>query len=53
MVVLTTADDYREINAAYGTTATSNGDVGVSKGGCSSFSVLGTFRIDDGVYFYP
>ncbi len=48
VVVLTTADDYREINAAYGTTAASDAQVGVSKGGCSSFSVYGTFRIDDG-----
>jgi hypothetical protein len=48
VVVLTTADSYREINAAYGTTAANDGQVGVSTGGCSSFSLLGKFQIDDG-----
>jgi len=48
VVLLTTADDYREINAAYGTSATTNLQVGVSTGGCSSFSVFGKFQIEDG-----
>ncbi len=48
VVVLTTADSYLEVNAAYGTSATGDGQVGVSTGQCSSFSVLGRFQIDDG-----
>lgn len=48
VVVLTTADSYLEVNAAYGTTAPNDAAMGVSIGGCSSFSILGKFQIDDG-----
>jgi len=49
VIVLTTADDYREVNAAYSIAATSNGQIGVNANAdCSSFSVLGTFEINAG-----
>jgi hypothetical protein len=48
VVVLTTADSYLEVNAAYGTSAPNDAALGLSIGGCSSFSVLGKFQIDDG-----
>lgn len=49
VIVLTTADDYTEVNAAYGTAGASNAAMGVnSSADCSSFSILGKFQIDDG-----
>ncbi|NOQ27755.1 MAG: hypothetical protein GQ564_20520 [Bacteroidales bacterium] len=49
VIVLTTADDYTEINAAYSTTGPNNAAMGVnSSASCSSFSILGKFQIDDG-----
>lgn len=49
VIVLTTADNYREVNAAYGTSAASDGDLGINaSAGCSSFSILGKFQINDG-----
>jgi len=50
VVVLSTADDYREINAAYGVAAPSNGAIGIGTGGCSSFSILGKLKINDGYF---
>jgi len=37
VVILSTADDYREINVAYGVSATNNASIGVSTGGSSAF----------------
>lgn len=49
VVVLTTADDYREVNVAYGVSAPSNAAMGVNAGaGCSSFSILGLLRVNKG-----
>jgi hypothetical protein len=49
VIVLTTADDYTEINAAYGTVGANNAAMGVNPDAdCSSFSILGKFQIDDG-----
>jgi hypothetical protein len=48
VAVLSTADDYREINAAYGTSAPDNGTTGVTKGGVSSLDVFGKLEINNG-----
>ncbi|MCK4979794.1 MAG: hypothetical protein KAS62_05325, partial [Candidatus Delongbacteria bacterium] len=48
VIVLTTADDYREINAAYNVSGGTGSVNGLGVGGCSSFSVYGKFQIDDG-----
>ena len=51
VVVLSTADDYREVNLAYGVSALSNGDMGVrASGGTQSFSIYGKFQIDNGYF---
>ncbi|MDP4266156.1 MAG: hypothetical protein Q8880_01815 [Bacteroidota bacterium] len=50
VVVLSTADDYREVNVAYGITATSDAVLGISEGGCSSYSVYGKLQINNGYY---
>jgi hypothetical protein len=49
VIVLTTADDYREVNLAYNISATSNGDMGIrTSGGTQSFSIYGKLQVDDG-----
>ncbi|HEY5469233.1 MAG TPA: hypothetical protein VIK07_01790, partial [Bacteroidales bacterium] len=48
VVVLSTADDYREINVAYGVSATSDAIIGVSQGGNSALEVYGKLQINDG-----
>jgi len=49
VVILTTADDYREVNVAYGVAAPNNAAMGINAGaGCSSFSILGLLRINRG-----
>ncbi|MGQ1946924.1 glycine-rich domain-containing protein [Geofilum sp. OHC36d9] len=49
VIVLSTADSYQEINAAYGVSATSNNDVGLApSGGAQSFSIYGKLVINDG-----
>lgn len=49
VILLTTADSYNEINAAYGTSGPSNVAMGVnSAADCSSLSILGKFQMDDG-----
>ncbi|HOC37552.1 MAG TPA: hypothetical protein PKL74_10850, partial [Tenuifilaceae bacterium] len=49
VVVLATADDYREVNVAYGVSAPDNATMGVNAGaGCSSFSTLGLLRVNKG-----
>lgn len=50
VVVLSTADDYREINVAYTLAAPSDVAIGVGQGGCSSFSVLGKFQVNNGYF---
>ncbi|MFO8021108.1 MAG: hypothetical protein R6U65_01485, partial [Perlabentimonas sp.] len=51
VIVLSTADDYREVNLAYGVSATSNGDMGIlASGGTQSFSIYGKFQIDNGYF---
>jgi hypothetical protein len=47
-VVLSTADDYREVNVAYGVSAPDNATIGITKGGYSALHVLGRFEIDNG-----
>lgn len=51
VIVLSTADNYREVNLAYGVSATSNTDMGIlASGGTQSFSVYGKFKIDNGYF---
>lgn len=50
VIVLATADDYREVNLAY-TVAGGTGLVnGVNQGACSSLSILGKLQINDGYF---
>ncbi len=49
VVILTTADDYREVNVAYGVAAPDNATMGINTGaGCSSFSIMGLLKINRG-----
>jgi hypothetical protein len=48
VVVLSTADDYREINAAYTVTAPDNSTIGVTKGGVSAVDIFGKLQINNG-----
>jgi hypothetical protein len=48
VIVLSTADDYREINAAYGVAAADNNSLGLQSGGAQSFSIYGKLVINDG-----
>lgn len=51
VIVLSTADDYREVNLAYGVSATSNGDLGIrASGGTQSFSIYGKLQVDKGYF---
>jgi hypothetical protein len=51
VIVLTTADSYKEINAAYGTSVNNNSEIGVrTTGGTQSFSVYGRLRLNDGYF---
>ncbi len=50
VVVLSTADDYREVNIAYGVSGGTGLANGVNQGGCSSFSVLGKFQVNNGYF---
>lgn len=50
VIVLSTADDYREVNLAYGVAAANNAAMGITTGGCSSFSILGKLQINDGYF---
>ncbi len=47
-VVLTSADDYREINAAYSVAAPDNATIGVTSGGVSALDLFGKLQINDG-----
>jgi hypothetical protein len=49
VIVLSTANDYREVNGIYGTAAASNAAMGVrTNGGISGFAILGKLQINDG-----
>lgn len=48
VIVLSTADDYREIYAAYGVSASNNNSLGLQSGGAQSFSIYGKLVINDG-----
>lgn len=50
VIVLSTADDYREVNLAYGVAAANNAAMGITTGGCSSFSILGKLQINNGYF---
>ncbi|MCB2194937.1 MAG: hypothetical protein KQH79_03710 [Bacteroidetes bacterium] len=50
VIVLSTADDYREINLGYGVSGGSGTVNGVGRGGCSSFSILGKLQINNGYF---
>ncbi len=48
VAVLSTADDYREINAAYSVTAPDNGTIGITGGTQSAVDIFGTLQINSG-----
>lgn len=49
VVILTTADDYREVNVAYGVSGPSNAAMGINaSAGCSSFSIYGLLKVNKG-----
>ena len=48
VVVLSSADDYREINTAYTVTAPDNVTIGVTKGGFSAVDIFGRLQINNG-----
>ena len=48
VVVLSTADDYREINVAYTVTAPDNPTIGVGSGGVSALDIFGKLQINNG-----
>jgi len=50
VIVLSTADDYGEVNIAYGVAGGIGLVNGVGQGGSSSFSVLGKFKINNGYF---
>jgi len=50
VIVLATADDYGEVNVAYGVAGGIGLVNGVGQGGASSFSVMGKFKINDGYF---
>ncbi|OQC65230.1 MAG: hypothetical protein BWX49_00057 [Bacteroidetes bacterium ADurb.Bin008] len=50
VVVLSTADNYQEVNLAYGVAALNDAAMGITQGGCSSFSILGRLQVNDGYF---
>src|SRR5665811_1687570 len=48
VVVLSSADDYREINVAYTVAAPDNATIGVTRGGLSAVDIFGKLQINDG-----
>lgn len=48
VVVLSTADDFREINTAYGVTAPDNATIGAGTGGVSALDIFGRLQINNG-----
>ncbi len=49
VAILTTADDYREVNISYGVSAPDNSTIGVTTGGNSSLYVFGKLQINNGL----
>ncbi|MBK7488860.1 MAG: hypothetical protein IPI74_03405 [Bacteroidales bacterium] len=50
VVVFVTADDYREVNTAYGVSASGNGAMGINTAGTgSSLQVFGRLQVNNGV----
>ncbi|MDZ7633090.1 MAG: hypothetical protein U5L72_01035 [Bacteroidales bacterium] len=47
-VLLSTADDYREVNTAYGVSAPSSAAMGITSGGNSGLYVFGRLQINNG-----
>lgn len=50
VVVLVTADDYREVNVSYGVAAPDNASMGIIKGGISAFKLFGTLKVNAGYF---
>ncbi len=51
VIVLSTADDYQEVNLAYGVSASSNADMGIrTSGGTQSISLYGKLQVDNGYF---
>jgi hypothetical protein len=51
VIVLSTADDYTEVNRAYTVTGPNNGGMGIlATGGNQSFSVYGKFQVNNGYF---
>ena len=51
VVVQTTADNYQEVNAAYGSSAASNASLGISAGAAGSgFSIYGNLEVKNGFF---
>ncbi|MCB2220634.1 MAG: T9SS type A sorting domain-containing protein [Bacteroidetes bacterium] len=50
VVVLSTADDYREVNVAYNVSAPNNGAIGITKGGRSAVTIQGQLQINKGYF---
>ncbi|MCJ7448505.1 MAG: hypothetical protein MUO72_12520 [Bacteroidales bacterium] len=48
VVVLSSADDYREINTAYTVAAPDNATIGVTSGGVSALDIFGKLQINNG-----
>jgi hypothetical protein len=48
VIVLSTADDYREVNVAYSVVAPSNAAIGVTQGGRSAIVILGQLQLNNG-----
>ncbi len=48
VVVLSSADDYREVNVAYTVAAPNNATIGVTKGGFSAVDIFGKLQINNG-----
>ena len=48
VVIFSTADDYREINTAYGVLAGDNTAAGISQGGSSALEVYGKLQVNEG-----
>jgi len=48
VIILSTADDYREINSAYNVTAPDNATIGITSGGNSALNIFGKLQINNG-----
>lgn len=50
VVVLVTADDYREVNVSYGVAAPDNASMGIIIGGYSAFKLFGKLQVNSGYF---